>query len=195
MRAVLSRFWNFRLLGLPIFFLILIKVIFQTIFEKLLSFFWKFNLGKCGSNLCIQIGTVIRFPENVEAGNNVSIGRKCQISSEFNDSKLTILDNVSVDKNCILDFSGDILVCNNVTISESVMIETHSHGYQPKSLPLKMSLTLGENCWIGARAIILPTVGKIGDNSVIGASSVVTKDVPDNVVVAGNPARIIKYLI
>lgn len=55
-------------------------------------------------------------------------------------------------------------------------------------------LEIGEGSWIGTDVIVLPQVKKIGAYSVIGAGSVVTKDVPDNVVVAGNPAKIIREL-
>lgn len=58
---------------------------------------------------------------------------------------------------------------------------------------LALPVTIGNNVWIGGKAIICPGV-TIGDNSVIGAGSVVVKDVPANVVVAGNPAKIIRYM-
>ena len=56
---------------------------------------------------------------------------------------------------------------------------------------LKVDTYIGKNCFIGTRSIILPGI-KIGDNVVIGAGSVVTKDVPSNCIVAGNPAKIIR---
>lgn len=52
---------------------------------------------------------------------------------------------------------------------------------------------IGKNCWIGANAVILPGV-TIGDNTVVGAGSVVTKDLPDNVVAVGNPCRILREI-
>lgn len=54
-------------------------------------------------------------------------------------------------------------------------------------------MVIGNNAWIGGSSVILPGV-TIGNNVVVAAGSVVVKDVPDNVVVAGNPAKIIKYL-
>lgn len=58
---------------------------------------------------------------------------------------------------------------------------------------LALPVTIGKNVWIGGKAVICPGV-TIGDNSVIGAGSVVVKDVPSNVVVGGNPAKIIRYM-
>ncbi|HAI40259.1 MAG TPA: acyltransferase, partial [Maribacter sp.] len=52
---------------------------------------------------------------------------------------------------------------------------------------------LKKGCWVGANAILLPGV-TIGHNSIVGAGSIVTKDVPDNVVVAGNPAKVLKVI-
>jgi maltose O-acetyltransferase len=63
----------------------------------------------------------------------------------------------------------------------------------PKHYELGAPVTIGNDCWIGGRAIICPGVS-IGDNVVVGAGSVVTKDVPSNVVVGGNPAKILRYL-
>ena len=62
-----------------------------------------------------------------------------------------------------------------------------------KNLEKGVPITIGNNVWIGGNATILPGVN-IGDNSVIGAGSVVTKDIPSNVLAVGNPCRIIKKL-
>ena len=76
-----------------------------------------------------------------------------------------------------------------------VIVATAGHPILPslreKGYQYNMPVSIGKNCWIGAGAIILPGV-QIGDNVVIGAGSVVTKDIPANVVAAGNPCRIIK---
>ena len=66
-------------------------------------------------------------------------------------------------------------------------------GYVNKELIPMRSIEIGNDVWVGRNAMILPSVKKIGDGAVIGAGAVVTRDVPDFAVVAGNPAVVIKY--
>ena len=76
-----------------------------------------------------------------------------------------------------------------------VTVATAGHPIEPglreKGMQFNMPVRIGRNCWIGANVVILPGV-TIGDNVVIGAGSVVTKDIPDNVVAVGNPCRILR---
>ena len=80
-------------------------------------------------------------------------------------------------------------------IGPNVTIATASHPVLPalrqKALQYNVDVFIGSNVWIGAGAILLPGV-RIGDNSVIGAGSVVTKDIPENVVAVGNPCRVLR---
>lgn len=66
-------------------------------------------------------------------------------------------------------------------------------GYVEELKIQRTKISIGNDVWIGARAIILPSVDEIGDGAIIGAGSVVTKNVPSFAIVAGNPARLIKY--
>lgn len=92
----------------------------------------------------------------------------------------------------IIDLGENVILTNGVTFL------THDGGYyvlrnEIPDLEITKPISVGNNVFVGLNAIIMPGV-KIGNNVVIGAHAVVTKDVPDNVVVAGNPARIIKTL-
>jgi acetyltransferase-like isoleucine patch superfamily enzyme len=91
-----------------------------------------------------------------------------------------------------------ISIGDGTTISDSVLFITHDGGlrvFRSEHLDAYRyaPIQVGANCFIGARAIIMPGV-TIGDNSVIGAGSIVTRNVGDNVVVAGNPARVLKSI-
>jgi galactoside O-acetyltransferase len=79
----------------------------------------------------------------------------------------------------------------------NVTIATAGHPICPelrqKGLQYNMPVRIGKNCWLGAGVIVLPGV-TIGDNVVIGAGSVVTKDIPSNVVAVGNPCRVLRQI-
>lgn len=107
--------------------------------------------------------------------------------------------NVGVEHNCEIDYSGGLTVEDDVWISEGVLITTHSHQVKTRE-PKKnqgidfSSLVICADSWIGARSIILGSVNRIGKGAVIGAGSVVTKDVEDWAVVAGCPAKSIRII-
>jgi acetyltransferase-like isoleucine patch superfamily enzyme len=86
---------------------------------------------------------------------------------------------------------GGIIVGKNTLITSHVTILSHDHVKRIDGMPLMVDTVIGENCMIGIGAYIMPGV-KIGDQVIVGAGSVVTKDVPSNCIVAGNPAKIIK---
>jgi maltose O-acetyltransferase len=109
----------------------------------------------------------------------------------------TLGDNVFINVNCKLMDSGKITIGNNVFIAPNVCIITEEHTLDVKrriqGLEYTHPVTIGNNVWICTGALILPGV-TIGDNSVIGAGSVVTKDIPPNSLAVGNPCRVIRTL-
>ena len=194
MKDKISEYWNFKLSGFITFFFLIASVTYTKIYEKFYSFFWKYNLGKCGSNLVVQRGVSIRNPGNIFLGNNVSLGRKVNAYSEIKGSTLIIGNYTQINKHVELDFSGDLTIGDNTVISEYTLILSHDHGMNPKSIPAKIPKDIGSNVWIGMGAIILAQVRNIGDNSIVASGAVVTKDVPSDVIVAGNPAKVISHL-
>ena len=92
---------------------------------------------------------------------------------------------------------GHIFVGDKVLIGPNVTIATANHPIQPelrsKALQYNKDVHIGDNVWIGANAVICPGV-TIGKNTVIGAGSVVTKDIPENVVAVGNPCRVMRQI-
>ena len=88
-----------------------------------------------------------------------------------------------------------IFVGDETMFGPNVVIATAGHPILPqlrqKGLQYNMPVHIGRNCWLGAGVIVVPGV-TIGDNVVIGAGSVVTKDIPSNVVAVGNPCRVLR---
>ena len=111
--------------------------------------------------------------------------------------------HITAGKNLFINFNCTILDCAKVTFGDNVLIAPNVQiytAYHPilareriKGPELAASVSIGNNVWIGGGAIICPGVS-IADNTTIGAGSVVTRNIPANVVAAGNPCRIIKEL-
>ena len=91
----------------------------------------------------------------------------------------------------------DIFVGNNVMFGPNVTVSAGTHPIHPelrsKQAQYNIPIHIGNNVWIGANSVILPGVN-IGDNSVIGAGSIVTKDIPSNVIAVGNPCRVLREI-
>ena len=138
--------------------------------EKLL----KEILGKTGKYVNIEVPFHCDYGYNIEVGENF-----------FANYNFTVLD------------VGKVRIGANAQIAPNVSIYTAGHPIHPDSrnsgYEYGISITIGDNDWIGGNACIMPGV-TIGNNVVIGAGSVVTKDVPDNVIAAGNPCKIIRTI-
>ena len=122
----------------------------------------------------------IRPPLHVDYGMYLTIGARTFINYNF-----TALD------------VAPITIGDDVQIGPNVQLLTPTHPLEPgprrDKLEAARPIVIGNNVWIGGGAIVLPGVS-VGENSVIGAGAVVTRDVPANVVVVGNPARVVKNL-
>ena len=114
-------------------------------------------------------------------------------------SNITLKKNAEITNNCFLLAKDKITIGENSTLAYQTTILTSSNPNGPHNTLMKLypkmnaPVTIGDNSWIGARALILPGV-KIGNFCVVAAGSVVTKDVPDYSVVGGVPAKVIKML-
>jgi virginiamycin A acetyltransferase len=123
--------------------------------------------------------------ENTVIGNGTNINGRCFIGSG-NDSKVTI------GKYCAIAHNFRIRIRNHNMNYPNIQDKLQNrYDFNDLSI-LKGELKIGNACWIGDNVIILPGV-KIGNGVVIGAGSIVTKDIPPYATAAGNPAKIIKY--
>jgi len=128
------------------------------------------------------------------------MGRGVRIGSNFhisNPSKIFIGDKVFIGYNCGIGGKGKIIIGKNVCIGSNVNIISSNHNYADFSRHIldqghtSKEVIIGDNVWIGSNSVILPGI-HVGKFSVVGAGSVVTKNVPPYTVVAGNPAKKIK---
>ena len=103
--------------------------------------------------------------------------------------------NVFINSGCRFQDQGGIYIGENSLIGHNVILATLNHNVDPYNRAdlFPKPIHIGKRVWIGSGSIVLPGVS-IGDNSIVGANSVVTKDVPPNTIYAGNPAKFIKNI-
>ena len=129
----------------------------------------------CGEAVAMYSNVYLKNPQNLELGNNVTIQPMTYIEA-----------------------SGGVKIGSDTSIAHGVSIMSETHNTSDRDELFKNQgmtykpVVIGEDTWIGAKATIVAGV-TIGNKAIIGANSVVTKDVPDYAIVVGSPARIIKY--
>ena len=129
------------------------------------------------------------------------IGEDCYIEpplhSNWGGKHVHFGKGVYANFNLTLVDDTHIYVGDYTMIGPNVVLATAGHPILPELRPFayqyNMPIHIGKNCWLGAGVIVLPGI-TIGDNSVIGAGSVVTKDIPANVVAVGNPCKVLREI-
>ncbi|MBN1214160.1 MAG: sugar O-acetyltransferase [Candidatus Lokiarchaeota archaeon] len=129
-----------------------------------------------------------------------NFGKNCWIEPPFQCDygyNIYLDDYVYFNVNCVVLDANRVNIGNHVMIGPAVQIYSVTHPIDPierlSGIEISLPINIRENAWIGGGSIILPGV-IIGKNSIIGAGSVVTKEIPDNVLAAGNPCKIIKKI-
>jgi acetyltransferase-like isoleucine patch superfamily enzyme len=149
-----------------------------------------------GKNVVLEAGVLIFHPETISIGNNVYIGHNTILKGYFK-NEMVIGDDTWIGQNCFFHSAGGLSVGAAVGIGPCVKVITSYHAGDDIKVPilhtelLMRPVRIGGNSDIGVGAIVLPGVS-IGYGSIIGAGAVVTRDVPDFVVAAGSPARILR---
>lgn len=146
----------------------------KGIFRKFRSVVGKRCLDKAGQNVNIEHMADFGTGKGMEIGNNSGLGIRCRVR-------------------------GPLMIGNDVMMGPDVVILSGGHVFDRTDIPMRLQggkksrpTVIGDDVWIGTRAIIMPGV-RIGSGVIIGAGAVVTKDVPDYAIVGGVPAKVLRY--
>ena len=165
-------------------------------------------------NLRIEFPSRIVNASHMTIGDDVSLGPGCMlnaikhypgkfmqgvsgdIQSQTFNPEISIGNRVSITGFATITAVNSVVIEDDVLIASHVFISDHSHGRERADIPYKYQqlsdfgdVVIGKGSWIGEHAVVMPGV-TIGKNSIVGANSVVTCDVPDRTIVAGSPARV-----
>lgn len=131
-------------------------------------------LGKAGESIHVEV------PFHCDYGKNIEVG-----------------DCFFANYNCTILDVGKVIIGNNVQFAPNVSLYTAGHPIHPDSrnfgYEYGIGITIGNNVWLGGNVVVNPGV-HVGNNVVIGSGSVVTKDIPDNVIAVGNPCKVIREI-
>uniref|UniRef100_UPI004048ACAF acyltransferase n=1 Tax=Algoriphagus sp. TaxID=1872435 RepID=UPI004048ACAF len=166
-----------------------IKNRFPFIFSKYLIF-RKIGLGNLIINYFIKIFRKNNnFNFSLHYTSQITFPKKFEFENDY-----TTLVSLAVSGNCYFQANNGIKLGKNCLIAPGVKIISSNHDYITKNIVLEKPIFIGDDVWIGTNVVILPGV-TIGSNVVIGAGSIVTKSFEQgNIVLAGNPASIIKFI-
>ena len=175
-----------------VFPLTVLARLWRKIQHKTTTLYWRCSPIRMGRGVQIYRYTTIEHPNKVTLSDGVMLQEGVLINSELSGS-LFLGKNVQINPHCKLDHSGDLYIDEGTLISANTTIYTHSHGYDPRSIPTPRPLHIGKNVWIGSHVVVLDNVSTIGEGALIASGAVVTKDIPPFAIVGGNPAKILKY--
>jgi acetyltransferase-like isoleucine patch superfamily enzyme len=187
-----------------IFYKIKLNTFFWTIYNLFkLKYLWRIQIDKSctfNGNLNfwkaiksnIMIGSNCIFISNSNSRNLVGINRPCTIITQNSNAQI-IIGSGSGFSGTVISSSKSIIIGNNVKCGGNTQIMDNDwHPEDPRSGDPK-SIIIHDNVWLGLNVTVMKGV-TIGKNTVIGVNSVVTKSIPQNVMAAGNPCKVIKEL-
>lgn len=156
-----------------------------------------------GKNILLGKHCEVRLSQFMECGNSVVIGENSKLLcynrvSDVERPILRIGSDFHATRRFTIQCANSVIIGDNVLVASDVAIIDYNHGLDPRTtnyldnpLESKGGVRIGNGVWIGNNCVILQNVS-IGEKSIIGAGSVVTKDIPPYCIAAGNPAKVIK---
>jgi len=177
-----------------------IQYITQKIQKAVFIIFYSSSFKRFGQN------STLSFPFRVNGAKYISIGKKVHINEgawilalKINEKNpiINIGEGTYIGRFTHIVGVSDVKICDNVLISDNVYISDNLHDYKDVKMPIKSQeilekgpVEIGENTWLGENVCVVGA--SVGIHCVIGANSVVTKDIPDYSIAVGSPAKVIK---
>lgn len=176
-------------------------------------------LGRCGRNVVFGVNVVLRHPHKIELGDGVIIDDNCLLDAKGRDNAgIRIGPGVYLGRNSILSckngdidlgarvnigFNCEVFSGSRVTLGADTLVAAYCYfiggDHNPQDIDASVTqqgsrsqgITIGEKCWFGAGVKVLDGL-TVGNNSIVGAGAVVTRDVPAYAVAIGIPARVVR---
>lgn len=173
-----------------------LKVVYSYLFNGIALL----RMGKVGKNIFVRKDLSVVSPKGIFIGDNSRVGKHCRFECYVADGKLgkiCIGNYTSINHYCSILCGADIRIGDYTRMASFITIMSENHGINPEKgiyhkQPLECKeVNIGTYCWLGEKVIVMPGV-TIGDWSIVGAGSLVTKNIPPYSIAVGNPARVIK---
>lgn len=152
----------------------------------------------------LPAGTVVKYPENVKIGRRFGVSEHCALLCQDPNqgSRLEIGDDVLLNIGVMVnaDCGGSIFIGDRVLIGPYVVIRAANHRTNAIDVPIQRqghepgTIIIEDDVWLGAHVTVLPNV-RIGRGAVIGAGSVVSRDIPAMAIAVGSPAGVVRYRV
>ncbi|WP_027631810.1 acyltransferase [Clostridium hydrogeniformans] len=201
----------------------LLSLIINKVISLLRGYKSKIFIKKCGKNFFVEKGVIIKYKNNINIGNGVTIksycyidalsrnglviGNNCSIgnysriictgSLKFLGYGIKIGNNFGCGEWCFFGAAGGITIGNDVIMGQNVRFHSENHKFKDISIPIRnqgvinKGIYISDDCWIGSGVVFLDGV-KVGKGCVIGANTLVNKNIPDYSIAVGNPVKIIR---
>ena len=177
------------------------KSIIKTIYSYIFNGVNLLRMKKVGKNVFVRKHLKVTAPQGISIGDNSRMGIYCRLECYESNGKLgniNIGHTTNMGNFCTVLCGADVNIGNYTRFASFVTVMSESHGTNPeKGIYHKQDLVckevnIGEYCWLGEKVIVMPGV-TIGDWSIVGAGSLVTRDIPAYSIAVGNPAKVIKH--
>lgn len=172
------------------------KMIWKKDYNDNRKFLYKYTARKYENSLKLRKKRLRAYTDRYHLGKNCIIQFNVEFSREhFLNGTMKVGNKVLFAKNVFIDYSGELIIHDNVSIANGVIIETHTHVLEENRIaPVPGRLEISDNVKILTRAYIADTCHSIGRGARIGAGSYVRNNVPPYAIVMGNPAKVIGFL-